>query len=92
MSDSLNARYENVRATRGRIERTDKLCGGALFKSNHVILHTDVLDIRKSKDQSKNNKYIKVVQKAINQYNLQKHTYIKQKQKAIEEKNHKAKH
>ena len=76
MSENLNVCYEIGRAVKGRIELAGKLSGGALFKSKHIVLGNEVLDICEAKEQSKDDANIRVVQNSINEYNLRKRACI----------------
>ena len=47
--------YENCQIQRRKIDETRRLTRGTLFEANHILLDSEVLNLRESKEKQKNN-------------------------------------
>ena len=74
------------------MDKTRRLTGGTIWDANNVLLDEEVLAIREAKEKEKDNEKLKIVEKAILEYNDRKNSYQTLIGSDMEEQNYNGKH
>ena len=75
VSENLKKRYENGRRQRQKIDSNRRLTGGVLFDANHILLDSEVLKLRESKEKEKNDEKERQIRNVIIKFNKMRETY-----------------
>ena len=63
VTNNLKERYVNGQIQRRKIDETRRLTGGTLFEENHILLDSEVLNLRESKEKQKKNEKERIIYK-----------------------------
>ena len=76
VTENLKKRYKNGQIQRRKIDETRRLTGGTLFEANHILLDSEVLNLRESKEKQKKNEKERIIYKLILDYRKREKAYI----------------